>query len=237
MSLGKMLFGAVPAFALFAGTAQAVQIVDLYNTGVAPGANLYSGGGALADDASDTHWTITGIGTNSGLNGGLPFAGVVATSAGGFPIGPWLGDSAVSAWTTPATNTNGPGDTTGAATYRYDTTFTTPGGASDVTLGGQFAVDNGIVGVKLDGVTIYSGSSIGGFGSFTPLSGTIPVTGVSHTLSILVQNGQNENPPAGPTGLRVEFSQATFTAVPEPASLGLMGLGTLGLLARRRANV
>ena len=83
---------AVSALALFgfALPSQAATITTLYNTGVD------SSGNVLADGTSpDPHYTLTSVPPGSSNTTS------VITSGGGFPVGPWLGDSATSAWIGP----------------------------------------------------------------------------------------------------------------------------------------
>ena len=187
--------------------------IGLYNTGV-DASRL-----ALADDAVDGHWTIT--------SGPTPGGPVAATSAGGFPIGPWLADSATSAWITPTGNTNGePGD------YTYRTTFDLTGiNLATCNLAGQMAADNSVVDILLNGVS--TGESASGFNVWTPFSldagsGNGFAAGIN-TLEFVTNNGA----PTGPTGLRVEFTDVTGSFVPEPTSVILVLFGAALLSCRR----
>jgi hypothetical protein len=188
-----------------------VAIRGLNNTGVtAPE------GTALADNAADTHYTL------SGAASGPP---IVATAAAGFPIPPWVGDSRDAAWITPAADTNGPdGD------YFYDLTFDMTGlDLATASILGQWAVDNTGVDILLNGISTgnFNGN---GFTQFTDFSistaeGDVFRPGLN-TLRFIVNNGA----PPGPTGLRVEFLSAT--AIPEP-SIALLTLATIPLVLRR----
>jgi hypothetical protein len=184
-------------------------IAGLYNTGVD------AGGTPLADDAVDPHWSI--------FAGPVTGNGIVATSAGGFPIGPWIGDNATSAWVTPANNTEGPD---GAYTYR--TTFNIDGAGAALRLQGLVATDNSLQGIYLNGNLIGTVSGVD-FDSFS----TFDVSGFSNsglnTLDFVVIN----DTPPGPTGLRVEFTSA-IVEVPEPSSLGLLAIGIAALFRLRR---
>jgi hypothetical protein len=154
----------------------------------------------------------------------------VARSSGGFPIGPWIGDSRDSAWITPATDTTGPdGD------YLYDLVFDMTGlDISTASIFGQWAVDNFGIEILLNGVPT-GNSNNNGFAGYTDFSisaeeGDVFLPG-RNTLQFVVNNGA----PPGPTGLRVEFLTATAAAVPEP-SVSFLGLTGLGLLLRRRRS-
>lgn len=193
-------------------------VQGLFNTGVS---NV---GVSIADNAVDPHWTLVGSGAASGITG--PNA-VAATSAGGFPIGPWLGDSTLSAWISPGASPFGPGSN-GAALYTYSTTFTTDQ-AGVLSLIGRAASDNAIVAFTIDGI---AGSFIsGGFSSFSSFSFNGALSSGLHTVQFIVQNSDAGD---GFTGFRAEFTSAIFTPIPEPASMGLLLFSMSGLALRSR---
>ena len=204
--------------AVVATGANAAVINDLFDTGV------NAGGVSLADNSADPHYVLTSVpGGTSTVR--------TKTSASGFPVGPWIGDSATSTWIGPASDSqlDGPG-----GIYTYETTFTLPVNAvlSSAAISGFWAADDGDATndvIKLNGVTVSTGNA--GFSNYTAFSigaGAF-VTGVN-TLQFFVQNGS-----FGPTGLRVDGIAGSFSTIPEPASLGLLGVAGLALVRRRKA--
>ena len=197
------------------GPAGHVSIPGLINTGVA-----VAEGAPLPEDSLDTHYVMAGAAS------GAPF---VTTSAGGFPIPPWVGDSQNSAWVTPAPDTNGPdGD------YFYSLIFDLTGlDPSTASIFGQWSVDNTGVDILLNGAPT-GNANPNGFGGFTDFNisaaqGALFSAGLN-TLTFQVNNGA----PPGPTGLRVDFLSATAAPlVPEPSSAWLLATG-LGFFASRR---
>ena len=119
----------------------------------------------------------------------------VFTSAGGFPIPPWIGDNASSAWI-------GTGNASAPGTYYYRTTFDLTGmNPATATLSGQWSTDDSGSDILINGTS--TGASSGGFSSFTPFqisSGFVP--GIN-TLTFVVNNA---NVGANPSGLRVEVT-------------------------------
>jgi hypothetical protein len=179
--------------------------VGLFNTGV------NGAGTPLADDQPDPHYVFFGapeptfIGQNP----------VAATGAGGFPIGPWLGDNATSAWLTPRANTTGDlGD------WIYRTTFTVPAGSDPATayLLGVGAADNDLKDVLLNGVSIKNPTTsasnvLSGFGGFAgPLSMTRGFISGVNTLDFVLFEASGAANAGGFTGLRAELTGGVATA-------------------------
>lgn len=191
--------------------------IPMRNSGVAT-----PGGTPLPEDSVDPNVVLV----PPGLVTGPAF---VTTAAGGFPVGPWLGDNGTSAWLAPAPDTNGP-----EGQVHYQTTFNLTGvNPASVVILGRWAVDNDGVDILLNGVPTGNGN----FTSFTDWSeftlsaatGETFLPGLN-TLTFVTNNG----PGAGPTGIRYEFLSATGAPVPEPATAALALIGMAGALIRRR---
>jgi hypothetical protein len=217
-----MAFGwcAVPSSVL-AQTSPQVQ--NLFNTGVnSSGAVLPNG------TIGDLHYSlilVPGGTTNT----------IIKTSAGGAPIGPWLGDNGGSAWIGPHNTFSyaNSGIDGYAGTYDYQTTFTLAASGS-FTISGQWSADNHGVDIRIDGQSTGNATFTGGAGDWTqwtPFSITASESAGVQTLDFIVLNSQSSFPPdyGSPTGLRVEFFP-----VPEPSTLALIILGSAAVATRRR---
>jgi hypothetical protein len=157
-----------------------------------------------------------------------------------------VGDNATSAWTTtlnPVTPL-GPGSNTNIgvfADYHYQTTFSMSGlNPLTALIAGQVSYDNFLQDVLINGVSTgisadasNPGPSFGGWLAFTFDAADIALlNGGVNTLTFIVRSAQADGMDDY-TGLRVEFTQREAAAIPEPASLTLLGAGLLALRRRR----
>ncbi len=203
---------------MMVGSAQGSVISSLFNTGV------NGAGTPLSNNAAEMHYTLVSIpGGTTSLR--------VATSANGFPIGPWLADGSLSAWIGPASDgsMNGP-----AGNYGYRTTFDLTGfDPATASITGQWSMDDTGVDILINGVSINPTWS--DFQSWTNFSFNSNFVAGINTLDFVINNA------GGPTGLRVEMSGTVqppaANGVPEPATIVLLGAGlsVLSVLRHRKA--
>ena len=201
---------------MVAGLAQPAAI-SIFSTGVD------AGGSVLPDGTvGDPHYTLVSVpGGTSAIR--------ILTSLSGFPIPPWVADNSTSAWIGPdTTDAEGPvGD------YLYRTTFDLTGLiAATASLSGRWSSDNAGLDIILNGVsTGINSPSLTSFETFTPFTINSGFVSGVNELIFRVNNA------GGPTGLRVEIAgTADPSAVPEPASFVLVGLGLTAAHVVRRAR-
>jgi hypothetical protein len=189
--------------------------INIFNTGVDASGNPLPDG-----TIGDPHYVLTSVpGGTSAIR--------VRTSVGGFPIPPYIGDDAISAWIGPNNDSaiDGP-----LGTFIYRTTFDLTGlNPATASLTVAWSTDNNGLDVLLNGLstghaTDFSQFSLG-FSTFTISSGFVAGT---NTLDFEVSNG------GGPTALRTEISGTANSAVPEPVSLVLLSTGFVVLAGLRR---
>jgi hypothetical protein len=184
------------------------NLIPLFNTGVD------AGGVVLANGTTpDPHYSLIAVPSGSS-------ATLVLSSAGGFPIGPWLGDNALSRWIRPNNGGTSGQDSDPAGTYVFRTTFDLTGlNPLTASISGGWSTDNNGSSVLLNGVnTGIAATSFTqfqtGFAPFTISSGF--VAGIN-TLDFVVVNGAGTS--GNPTGLRVEMTgNAAVAPVPEPST-------------------
>ncbi len=196
-------------------------VTGLFDTGV------NASGTPLASGATDPNWTVLG----SPVGSGLATVGSLA--------GTWLGTDSSSQWIYE------PSDNGASAYFDFGTSFTVSAGeASTLSITGQYAVDNELVNVFLNGHSLgisdgFPGESLVGFSSFTSFeipegSGFVEGT---NTIEFETYND------GGPEGLRVEWTGETAAApgggsVPDGGTtLAMVGAGLTGLAMLRRRFV
>ncbi len=201
------------AISLPCGSVNAESIPGLFNTGVDE--NGTSNGVPLADNDVDTHYELIEPSLIVG-------PAIVATSAGAFPIPPWLDDNEISAWITPSEDTSGPGDFELVPSYYYRTTFDLTGlDPATAEISGQWSSDNSGLDILLNETStgFENEGQFGGWSEFTlsAADGHPFVRGIN-TLDFVVNNGAGEDNTTGPTGVRVEM-----TGSAEPGDGFLLG--------------
>jgi hypothetical protein len=213
MTRRSLLLALGLAAVLASSQARADSITTLYSTGVDNNHAL------LGASAPDTHYTMA-AGSSDGTAGLTPF--VVPP---GFPIPPWVANTPTAQWITPRAfeAVDGP--------FNYETTFNLTGLVpSTASITGTLSADDQVVGVELNGVLVVPpittpDQSYTSLHAFSITSGF--VNGIN-TLEFLTSNNHGIV-----TGFIADMT-GTATAVPEPASIALLGIGMTGFLAFRR---
>jgi hypothetical protein len=184
----------------------------VYNTGLGNTGN------------TDTNWSITSAPNSSLLGSPIIFSSIPAL---------WLDNDGTSKWIGSNNGVDGrQRDPLG--TYVYRTTFDLTGFKENTAkLVFRATSDNETTGVKLNGTNFNFTTSNTGFGAFSaPFTISSGFVAGVNTLEFTVFNSASS-----PSGLRVEFTESSASAVPEP--LTLLGAGTalgFGALFKRKLS-
>jgi hypothetical protein len=225
MTLSRLVAMAAVASGLiqYEGRVEA-GITGLYDTGV------NGTGSPLANGAVDTHYQLAAFEAPGGSPVVPPSTSTYAVnpSTPTFPVPPWAPNDAVSSWISANPSISSvTSDPNGY--YVYHTTFTASGSLAGLSITGLFSADDRVAYLlnptgPVDPTTL-SYTPDQGYGSLYALNITGGFKAGVNDLYFVVENTHG-----GPEGLRVEFSNA----VPEPASLAMLGLGLLGVAGYRR---
>jgi hypothetical protein len=136
----------------------------------------------------------------------------------GFPIPPWLANTATSKWIGPRANLAPADIATGD--YLYRTTFNLANrDTNTVLIDGRWSTDNGGTSISVNGTSLNLPMSTG-FGAWTTF--TITSSNVAFLPGLNTIDFGVNNAGAGPTGLRVEFTKTSARTLPGvPAAIAI----------------
>jgi hypothetical protein len=207
---------------VFAGfsSVQAATIDTLFNTGVDDSGNV------LSVQEAEIHYTLTSA--PSGITGNTL---MTIGEAGGYPVGPWIGDNNNSRWIVPTADRTWLDYPAGE--YIFTTTFDLTGlDPATAEINGKWAADNNGTDIILNGnhLNISTDNAYSDWTEFVINSGFVEGT---NTLQFVVSNSAPTTGGENVIGLRVEMT-GTATVVPVPAAVWLFGSGLLGLMGYSR---
>ena len=200
----------------FAAAASASSFT-IFNTGVDNFGNL------LAPAAQDAHWSVSPNGAGNGT-------ATVLDSSNGAMGWAWVNNTSNAQWVSTANtiNTGTPG------LYTYSQNFSLSGfNAATASISGMSSADDGLVDIVLNGHSMGTDGAGGGgiygqWGSWHNFSLNSGFVSGMNTISFVTYN-QDDNY----EGLIVDM-RGCAQAVPEPAPVACLGLGLVGILARRK---
>jgi len=193
-------------------------------------------GASLPAFSPDSHYTLEAAPVGAILLAPLPTPAIVADSAF-FPFPVWSNASTLPAqWIEPAGSPTLGNPTQPNGNYYYQTTFDIGSSAvlSSIKLALSLLSDDQIISVTLNGHSIYGPASppAAPIGTPTLVGAGVPSSDFLIGGNTLLIDSRNEG--GYTTGINVVGSVTYTTAIPEPASMALLGIGLSGLFTLRR---